>query len=58
MTLTIDTSAVDAEHVGELSQIDAARGVDADHDAAVVLDDVQHRMVLGGRADRDAADAG
>ena len=43
------------EHRSEFVEIDAAGSIDADDTTAETLDDVEHRVMLHGRADRNPA---
>ena len=56
ITLTTATSSSSA--AAERVEVDPAGGVDADDRAAEALDDVQHGVVLGRRADGPPAEAG
>ena len=51
-----DDGDIRSERRAELVQIHVRSGVDADDGAVVALDDLQHRVVLGGRADGPATD--
>ena len=55
--ITLTTATSRPERPVERVEVDVAGGVDADDGAAVALDDVQHGVVLGRRADRTTASA-